>query len=91
MDADEKTWNIDVTKIEEKITPRTKAIMPVHIFGNPCDMDAIQNIADAHNLFVIEDAAEAHGAEYYTKMRVKLVPPCGTGDRLDFDEKKGSI
>ena len=68
VDADEKTWNIDVTKIEEKITPQTKAIMPVHIFGNPCDMDAIQQIAARHNLFVIEDAAEAHGAKYYTKM-----------------------
>jgi perosamine synthetase len=67
VDADEKTWNIDVTKIEEKITPRTKAIMPVHIFGNPCDMDAIQNIASKHDLFIIEDAAEAHGAKYQTK------------------------
>ena len=64
VDADEKTWNIDVSKIEEKITPQTKAIMPVHIFGNPCDMDAIQQIAARHNLFIIEDAAEAHGATY---------------------------
>ena len=68
VDADEKTWNIDVSKIEKKITPRTRAIMPVHIFGNPCDMDAIYQIASRHNLFIIEDAAEAHGAEYYTKM-----------------------
>ena len=68
VDADEKTWNIDVNKIEEKITPQTRAIMPVHIFGNPCDMYAIQQIASKHNLFIIEDAAEAHGAEYYTKM-----------------------
>jgi perosamine synthetase len=67
VDADEKTWNIDVTKIEEKITPRTKAIMPVHIFGNPCDMDAIHQIASRHNLFIIEDAAEAHGALYKGK------------------------
>ena len=64
VDADEKTWNIDVSKIEEKITPQTKAIMPVHIFGNPCDMDTIQQIASRHNLFIIEDAAEAHGASY---------------------------
>lgn len=64
VDADEKTWNVDVTKIEERITPRTKAIMPVHIFGNPCDMDAIQQIATRHNLSIIEDAAEAHGARY---------------------------
>ncbi len=63
VDADRKTWNIDVEKIEEKITSRTKAIMPVHIFGNPCDMARIREIADIHGLFVVEDAAEAHGAE----------------------------
>ena len=67
VDADEKTWNIDVLKIEEKITQRTRAIMPVHIFGNPCDMAAIQQIASKHNLFIIEDAAEAHGALYKGK------------------------
>jgi perosamine synthetase len=64
VDADEKTWNIHAGKIEEKITPQTKAIMPVHIFGNPCHMEAIQEIATRHNLFIIEDAAQAHGAEY---------------------------
>lgn len=68
VDAHEKTWNIHTAKIEEKITPRTKAIMPVHIFGNPCDMDAIQQIATRHNLFIIEDAAEAHGAKYQGNM-----------------------
>jgi len=67
VDADEKTWNIDILKIEEKITPRTKAIMPVHIFGNPCDMDAIYKIAKKHHLLIIEDAAEAHGATYKGK------------------------
>ena len=64
VDADKDTWNIDVTKIEEKITPRTKAIIPVHVFGNPCDMDAITQIARKHNLYIVEDAAEAHGATY---------------------------
>lgn len=67
VDADKDTWNIDVNKIEEKITPKTKAIMPVHIFGNPCDMDEIKRIADKYNLFIIEDAAEAHGATYKGK------------------------
>ena len=67
VDADKETWNIDVNKIEEKITPRTKAIMPVHIFGKMCDMDAICAIAKKHNLYVVEDAAEAHGAEYHGK------------------------
>lgn len=64
VDADRDTWNIDVNKIEEKITPRTKAIMPVHIFGKMCNMDTICAIAKKHNLYVVEDAAEAHGAEY---------------------------
>ena len=67
VDADKETWNIDVTKIEEKITSHTKAIIPVHIFGNPCDMDAICTIAKKHNLYIIEDAAEAHGAEFNGK------------------------
>ena len=64
VDADPKTWNIDVTKIEEKITSRTKAIIPVHIFGNPCNMYKIRELADKYNLFVVEDAAEAHGATF---------------------------
>lgn len=67
VDADSDTWNIDVTKIEEKITPRTKAIMPVHIFGKMCDMDAICSIAKKYNLYIVEDAAEAHGATYKGK------------------------
>jgi len=67
VDADKDTWNIDVTKIEEKITPRTKAIMPVHIFGKMCDMDVICAIAKKYNLYVVEDAAEAHGATYHGK------------------------
>lgn len=67
VDADKDTWNIDVNKIEEKITNKTKAIIPVHIYGNPCDMDKINEIAKKHNLYVIEDAAEAHGALYKGK------------------------
>jgi perosamine synthetase len=63
-DADAQTWNIDVARIEEKITPCTKAIMPVHIFGNPCDMAALHALAEKHGLVLLEDAAEAHGAEY---------------------------
>ena len=64
IDADKDSWNIDVSKIEEKITSRTKAIMPVHIFGKMCDMDAIKVLAKKYNLYIIEDAAEAHGAIY---------------------------
>jgi len=67
VDAEPETWNIDVNKIEEKITDKTKAIMPVHIYGHPCDMDPIMKIAKEHDLYVVEDAAEAHGAEYKGK------------------------
>lgn len=64
VDSDPDTWCIDVGQAEAKVTPRTKAIMPVHIYGHPVDMDAVRQIADRHNLVVIEDAAEVHGAEY---------------------------
>jgi len=67
VDADRETWNIDPAKIEEKITPKTKAIMVVHIYGNPCEMNQINEIAKKYNLKIIEDAAEAHGAEYEGK------------------------
>lgn len=64
VDVDKKYWTILPSEIEKAITPRTKAIMPVHIYGQPCDMAAIMKIAKAHKLLVIEDAAEAHGAEF---------------------------
>jgi perosamine synthetase len=65
VDAEGTTWNIDISKIEEKITSRTRAIMPVHIYGHPCDMNGIIEIAKKHGLRIIEDAAEVHGAEYH--------------------------
>ena len=64
VDIDAASFNIDVSAIEAAVTPRTKAIMPVHLFGQPADMDPILDIARRHNLLVIEDAAQAHGAEY---------------------------
>jgi perosamine synthetase len=67
VDSDISTWNIDPNNIEEKITDKTKAIMVVHIYGHPADMDPIMKIAKKHGLYVIEDAAEAHGAEYKGK------------------------
>ena len=67
VDIDSRTYNIDVSLIEEKITPKTKAIMPVHIFGQMADMDKIMEIAGKHNLKVIEDAAQAIGSEYKGK------------------------
>jgi UDP-2-acetamido-2-deoxy-ribo-hexuluronate aminotransferase len=67
VDIDEKTYNIDVSKIEEKITENTKAIMPVSLYGQPADMDAIQAIADKHNLKVIIDGAQSFGSTYKGK------------------------
>ena len=63
VDIDEKTGNLDPNKIEEAITPKTKAILPVHVYGNPCDTKAIQEIADKHGLKVIYDAAHAFGVK----------------------------
>ena len=64
VDIDAKTFNIDPAQIEAEITPQTKAIIPVHLFGQCADMDPIMEMAERHNLYVIEDAAQAIGAEY---------------------------
>jgi len=64
VDIDERTFNIDTRLIEEKITPRTKAILVVHLYGQPCDMKEIIKICNKHNLMLVEDACQAHGAEY---------------------------
>lgn len=64
VDSDAETWCMDVSQVEAKITSRTRAIMPVHIYGHPVDMDPIKALAGKHDLLIIEDAAEAHGAEY---------------------------
>src|SRR5207247_8632814 len=71
------TLNIDASKIEAAITPRTKAVIPVHIGGGPARMDAILEVARKHNLLVIEDAAQAHGAEWEGK-KVGALGNCGT-------------
>jgi perosamine synthetase len=67
VDAEPRTYNIDAERIEKKITLRTKAIIVVHIYGHPANMDKILGIAKKYKLYVIEDAAEAHGAEYKGK------------------------
>ena len=67
VDADINTFNIDVEKIERKISKRTKAIIPVHLYGRPCNMDGILKIARKNNLYVVEDCAQAHGALYNGK------------------------
>ncbi|MFN4285594.1 MAG: DegT/DnrJ/EryC1/StrS family aminotransferase [Lacibacter sp.] len=68
VEPDMRTYNIDTTKIESAITSRTKAIMPVHLYGQACDMEAIKQIADKHQLFIIEDNAQAHGASWQGKI-----------------------
>ncbi len=78
VDSDALTWNMDVTQIEAKITARTKAIMVVHIYGLPVDMDPVLEIAERYGLKIIEDAAEMHGQTYRGK-------PCGSfGDISTF-------
>jgi dTDP-4-amino-4,6-dideoxygalactose transaminase len=64
VDIDPRSFNMDVSALEAAITPRTKAIIPVHLYGQPADMDPILQVARRHGLIVIEDAAQAHGAEY---------------------------
>jgi len=75
VDIDAKSYNIDVTKIQQAITAKTKAIIPVHLFGQPVDMDPILEIAQRHGLVIIEDCCQAHGSEY----KGKKVPVTTTG------------
>ncbi len=84
VDVDPGTYNLDPTKLEAAITKKTKVIMPVHIAGNPCDMDAILSIAKKHNIAVIEDAAQAHGAEWDGKK----VGSLGLGGIFSFQTSK---
>lgn len=84
VDIDPRTYNIDPNKIEAKITPRTKAILPVHLYGQAADMDAIMGIARKHNLKVIEDCAQALGTEY----RGKKVGSFGEAGCLSFFPSK---
>tara|TARA_B100000780_G_scaffold267993_1_gene225555 strand:+ start:4465 stop:5589 length:1125 start_codon:yes stop_codon:yes gene_type:complete len=67
IDIEKETWQMDVSKIEEKINNKTKAIMVVHLFGHPVDMDVVLNLSKKYNLKIIEDCAEAHGVEYKGK------------------------
>lgn len=67
VDSDPTTWNMDVSQIESKITPKTKAILVVHIYGLPVDMDPVLELCKKYNLFLIEDAAEMHGQNYKEK------------------------
>lgn len=68
VDCHPESYNIDVSKVEEKITPKTKAIVAVHLYGQSADLDPLREIAKKHNLFLVEDAAQAHLAEYKGKL-----------------------
>ncbi len=68
VDSEETTWNLDPDLIESLVTRRTRAIIPVHLFGHPCEMDRIMDIAGRHNLTIIEDCAESHGASWKGRM-----------------------
>ena len=67
VEPDIRTYNLDAAHLDAALTEKTKAIMPVHLYGQPCDMDSIMNFAKAHGLYVIEDCAQAHGATYKGK------------------------
>lgn len=84
VDVDPETFNMDPAKLEAALTDKTKVIMPVHIAGNPADMDAILQIANKHNIKVIEDAAQAHGAEWDGKK----VGALGLGGIFSFQTSK---
>ena len=78
VDIDSETWTMDVSQIEAKITSKTRAIMPVHIYGHPVFMDVVFEVAERHGLRIIEDAAEVHGAEYLSARRNNVWLKCGS-------------
>ena len=78
VDIDERTYNMDVSQIEAAITPKTKLLLPVHLYGQPADMDPILEIAAARGLQVIEDSAQAHGARYKGERVCGGIAPMGT-------------
>ncbi|HWQ95831.1 MAG TPA: DegT/DnrJ/EryC1/StrS family aminotransferase [Candidatus Methylomirabilis sp.] len=85
LDIEPETWSMDVTQIKSKITKKTKAIMPVHIYGHPVNMDPVFEVAEKYNLKIVEDAAEVHGAQYYSKIRGNKWLKCGCmGDAAAF-------
>ncbi|MBI5351480.1 MAG: DegT/DnrJ/EryC1/StrS family aminotransferase [Chloroflexi bacterium] len=103
VDVDPETWNIDVRKIEAVITPRTKAILPVHLYGLPADMHTILDIAKKHKLIVVEDACQGHGAKYkgqrvgslgnaagFSFYPTKNLGACGDGGMVTTNDAKAA-
>src|SRR6202047_2006524 len=84
VDSDPHTWTMDVDQVEARMTPRTRAIMPVHIYGHPVDMDPLLHLAERYHLSVFEDAAEAHGADY----RGRRIGSFGTSSCFSFYANK---
>jgi len=76
VDCNNKTYNIDTQKLEQAITKNTKSIIPVHLYGQPADMDPIIEIAKKYNLYIIEDVCQAHGAKYKNK-NIGTIADCG--------------
>ena len=77
VDIDPETWTMDVNQVSSKIGINTKVVMPVHIYGHPVDMDPLFRLQKSHDFFIVEDAAEAHGAEYFSKERGNVWLQCG--------------
>ncbi|MCP4714408.1 MAG: DegT/DnrJ/EryC1/StrS family aminotransferase [Deltaproteobacteria bacterium] len=77
VDIEPQTWTMDVGLIAEKITPRTRAVMPVHIYGHPVNMDELFRLKDKHGFTILEDAAEVHGAQYHSSLRGGCWLNCG--------------
>ncbi len=84
VDVDPRTWNLDPAQLEAKITPRTKAVIPVHLYGQCCDMDAVRAVADKHGVAVVEDACHAVGASYKGRKAGSL----GAAGCFSFHEQK---
>jgi perosamine synthetase len=82
VDCDPETWCLDVGQVVQKLTPRTRAVMPVHIYGHPVDMEPLLQVASDHGLAVVEDAAEAHGAQVRFGSAEADWRPCGSMGRL---------
>ena len=94
VDMEPEYWQLDIEQVAAKITPRTKAIVPVHIYGHPTDMDPLMALAEHHGIKVIEDAAEAHGAEYKGKRTGGLGEPANQnflGDYSSFTDIEFSV